>query len=349
MKAPSSKRGPAGNRTSPKRSSGATAEAKGTELLTDPATPGVLALLPHFHGVEHVGNGRWMVLCPVHGDRHRPNLSVDVQRRFGPAATLFMHCKRCGANGDDVLDALGLAEWRQAIYHRNNDAVLQRRLTHAAPLPTNEELDRWSEALWADAARLRYLAEERGLSERVIRRYRLGWNEEQSRYMLPVAGDDGKLANVRRYKPDAHPDEGKMIGLRGRGGQLYPAPPTASDAAPVLVTEGEWDALVARSHGLTAVCGTLGAATWRPAWSGALAGLSVAFIYDCDDAGREGAAAAAGAVLPIARRVRVVDLGLGAGEDLTDWFVTYGRSADDLLRLIASTSSLEREGGGGRG
>ncbi|MGI9121192.1 MAG: toprim domain-containing protein [Acidimicrobiales bacterium] len=253
----------------------------------------------------------------------------------------------CQANGDAVLAALGLSGSTQVVYHRRNDELIHRRPKHAAPLPTDEDLRRWSSALWADEARLRYLLDERGLSERVVRRFRLGWNERQGRYTLPVAGPDEKLANLRSYKPNAKAR--KMIPLRGRGGQLYPQPPRTSDAEPVLVTEGEWDALVARSHGLTAVSGTLGAATWQPAWSAALAGRSVAFVYDCDKAGRDGAAHAAESVRSLAMRVRVVDLGLGPGEDLSDWFNVYQRTRDDLLGLIAGTASLGRSGGGRHG
>jgi len=38
-----------------------------------------------------------------------------------------------------------------------------------------------------------------------------------------------------------------------------------------------------------------------------------------------------------AREAWAVDLGLEKGEDATDWFVKYGRSADDLRRLINSS------------
>ena len=32
--------------------------------------------------------------------------------------------------------------------------------------------------------------------------------------------------------------------------------------------------------------------------------------------------------------VRLTEAGLSDGEDVTDWFVKYGRTRDDLLRLI---------------
>ncbi len=288
-------------------------------------------------------------MCPLHED-HDPSLSLTVKPAdHGTMWGLFGRCTAgsCRASLPDVIRHFGLPLGR-VLYGGNDAYASEVHRTSAAPLPDLAELCGWTEALWADDARLRYLRDERGLSERVVRKYRIGWNEAQGRYMLPVADLDGKLANVRRYRPDAKPGEGKMVGLRGRGGQLYPLAPTPSDADPVLVAEGEWDALVARSHGLTAVCGTLGAATWRPAWSAALAGRSVAFVYDCDKAGRDGAAEAAAVVGRVAKFVRVVDLGLQPGEDLTDWFIKYERSRSDLLGLIAGTPSLGGVGGGGR-
>jgi hypothetical protein len=39
-----------------------------------------------------------------------------------------------------------------------------------------------------------------------------------------------------------------------------------------------------------------------------------------------------------------VDLGLADGEDITDWFVTYGRSVTELRDLISDARRFSRRG-----
>ncbi len=82
-----------------------------------------------------------------------------------------------------------------------------------------------------------------------------------------------------------------------------------------------------------ALTGTGGAST-VPADLEPLRDRSVYLVYDCDDAGREGARKMGAALEEVAKEVFVVDLGLGPGEDVTDWFVTHGRSEDELVELL---------------
>lgn len=340
MTNPSSRRGPDANRTSSKRRSDqAATAAQVTELLGDPATPGVLVALAALEGVrENRRPGSWVALCPVHGDGNTPNLCVDVTTNMHGLLAVQFRCVSCGANGDAVLASLGLSAHAQVIYHRGKDAFAYQRPKYAAPLPSVQQLNEWRSALRADEERWRYVTEVRGVATKTAHRFRLGWDAVRKRYTLPVTGKDGLLANVRLYNPDAEPPQGKMTHTTGHGAaRLYPAPPRSDTARGVVVTEGEWDALVARSHGLVAVSGTNGAGMWLPEWSAALAGRPVAFVYDCDEAGRTGAAKAAASVARFAESVRVVDLGLADKEDLTDWFVKHGKSERELRALIMAT------------
>jgi DNA primase len=288
-----------------------------------------------------------MALCPVHGDRNEPNLSIDVTKNWFDRLAVQFRCFRCGANGDAVLEALGLSEHSQVIYHRGKEEFAWQPPKYAASLPSWAQLDEWREALWASDEHWRFVVETRGVDPRIARRFRVGWDDSRKRFTLPVADEAGDLVNVRFYAPDPPADRGKTENLPGHGTppRLYPSPPP-SDATKVVVAEGEWDVLVARSHGLTAVCGTHGADTWLPEWSGALAGKHVRFVYDCDEAGRDGAAAAAESVRRFAKSVGIVDLGLGDKEDLSDWFVKYSRSLDELRPLLNAKGVA---GGGARG
>jgi hypothetical protein len=290
----------------------------------------------YLSGVEQHGRTEWKALCPVHEDRKVPNLCISVKKLYGvgPLASYFS-CKQCHANGDAVLVALGLSEHRQSIFHDGLDGF-NAPPERPHPLPSDDQIARCSDALFANSELLRYVTEARGVSEEVARDVGLGWHEGWECYLLPVRDETGDVVNVRCHRPDGKP---KMRNWKGHGDppRLYPAPPP-SDAKAVVVAEGEWDVLVARSNGLTAVCGTHGAGTWLAEWSAALAGKHVRFVYDCDDAGRAGAAKAAESVRRSAKSVGIVDLGLGDKEDLSDWFVKYGYSRDELRALLNDKS-----------
>ncbi|HWJ62104.1 MAG TPA: hypothetical protein VNS19_09035 [Acidimicrobiales bacterium] len=321
-----------------------------TDLLGDPATPGVLVALAALEGVrEQRRRGSWVALCPVHDDYTTPNLCIDVTNNcFGRLAVQF-RCVSCGANGEAVLAALGLSAHAQIIFHRGKEDFAQQRPKHVAPLPSAQQLDEWRSALQADEERWQYVTEVRGVAPKIAHQFRLGWDEADGRYTLPVWGEGGRLVNVRRYDPNSPEGHRKMINTNGYGkpARLYPYLPP-SGARRVYVTEGEWDALVARSNGLTAFSGTHGADTWLPEWSAALAGRPVVFLYDCDDRGREGAAKAAASVVAASTKsVRVVNLGLEEHGDVSDWFAS-GRTVDDLRVRINATPIAGAGQGGGR-
>lgn len=344
MTTPRKRRGPAGDRASSKQRSAqaATTAANGTDAQRGDTRPGVELLLEKLEGVNATSRNNWAALCPMHED-HEPSLTFTLKRADGPYWGLFGRCTggSCRASLPDVIRHLGLPVGR--VLYIGNEAYA-RPPQYVEPLPSLTQVDEWQRYLQSSESLWRYVTEDRGVAGRIAHQFRLGYDEGRECYTFPVAGEDGRLANLRRYRPGGKP---KMKNLPGhRADQLYPALPPASARA-VVVAEGEWDALVARSHGLTAVSGTAGAATWLPEWSVALAGRDVAFVYDCDEAGREGAAKAAADVARIAKSVRIVDLGLHEHGDVSDWFGS-GRTVEELRRLINATAVAGAKKGGGR-
>lgn len=196
--------------------------------------------------------------------------------------------------------------------------------------PSRAAVAGWHSRLRSDRAAMRYLREGRGLTGATIARHRLGYDGEA--IVLPVLRRR-RAVNVRRrfLAPDATP---KMRGLAGQRARLYPfAPP--DDAW--LLCEGEFDALVARQHGLPAVTSTAGT-HWASAWDRYLPGRRVAVVYDAG-AGSLGAAAERATKLREAGAedawaVALGSAGLRDGEDLTDWFVGHNRTAAELKALI---------------
>ena len=188
---PSSRRGPATNRTSSKqRSDQAATDSQVTDLLGDQATPGVhvaLALLD----VVISSHGHWEAHCPVPGHPDsKASLYIDVAPDWAGRLVTKFHCKGCGANGVDVLRALGLGDKQQIVFHRGTN-YYQQPPKPVLKLPSPERIRTWMNYLDRSPSLLSYLLEERGLSRRVIRRHHLGYDEGRDCYVLPVYSRGG--------------------------------------------------------------------------------------------------------------------------------------------------------------
>jgi hypothetical protein len=84
---------------------------------------GIARILGALDKVRQTGPGKWIARCPVHDDQS-PSLSI----KENDAGLVLMHCFGCGANGGEVMRALGLFEsnlFPAAIDGRKWDA--QRR------------------------------------------------------------------------------------------------------------------------------------------------------------------------------------------------------------------------------
>ena len=115
---------------------------------------------------------------------------------------------------------------------------------------------------------------------------------------------------------------------------VYPALPQG----PLILVAGEFDALVLLSHNLPGVTLTSGAATrWRKSWAWMVKGRRVVVIYDADPREQKQAASRAEELCwygADAWTVPLTEAGLHSGQDISDWFNTYGRSRKRLLDLI---------------
>jgi hypothetical protein len=201
------------------------------------------------------------------------------------------------------------------------------------PPPTEAAVDGWRAALLASPDALRYLLGERGLTVETVEQYELGYEHDRHAVTIPIRDEGGALVNLkrRRLDPAARP---KIVGL-ARPAVVYPLGVLADEPEAVVLCEGELDCLLLNQHGIPALTGTAGT-TWKGEWAVYLVGRRVAVMYDAGSyelATRR----AAGIVGAGAREAWPVDLtraGLDHGEDVGDWFVRYGRTADELRRFI---------------
>ena len=107
----------------------------------------------------------------------------------------------------------------------------------------------------------------------------------------------------------------------------------------IFVVEGEKDVLTLRKHGIPATCNPMGAGKWWPEFNTILANCDVVIIGDNDEPGRNHVALVASNLLPVAARVRVLDLaavwpGIGESDDVSDWFDHGGGTVEELWRWV---------------
>ena len=136
------------------------------------------------------------------------------------------------------------------------------------------------------------LAEARGISAEVLFDAEVGWDSQRRaqrsrRYCFPVRHVlTGALLETDYYGLKAKP---KMVHQSGGTTHFY-SPSGVDRSEPVFVCEGHIDALVARSHGISAAAVTGGADSLPPDDEfAAFKDAQVVICFDCDEAGRRGA------------------------------------------------------------
>jgi CHC2 zinc finger/Toprim-like len=255
--------------------------------------------------------------CPFHEDQN-PSFSVDIQKGW-------WKCYGCDAHGDapDLVMRLQSFTFPEAVRYLAGDQPPNRGPTRGpAPAPARQPAPEQPSgvplavalALVVDAERRLWTSEgeaaleqlrARGLEDEVIKAARLGftpgiaipkkdgsgtWNAKG--ITIPWFDRD-RLALVKIRQPSGRePKYGEAF--RDRPG-LYPAPASVRPGKPLVICEGEFDALLLAQELADFGAGvvTLGAASNHPA--GAVLDLMLSspvwwLALDADDAGDKSAA-----------------------------------------------------------
>lgn len=170
------------------------------------------------------------------------------------------------------------------------------------------------------------------------------------RVAIPIRDVLGRLINVRLYRPGG--GDMKIISWARTTGAaaLFPAQPLFSDKH-VLLCEGESDTICALSNGFNAITQTSKLKNWPEAHLAPFKGRDVFVAYDADQPGQKYAGFAVQALQKTANSIRTIQwpsfMGIddsGAypkdhGQDLTDFFVTHGKTTGDLQALLDAAAS----------
>lgn len=309
---------------------------------------------------EDKNRGELIGLCPIHQESNPSfsyNYKIDAYK-----------CLSCNADGDLIklwsevngygqkegiksfCEEFGIKSTKQytpptvaELSHEQIIEQMNRAWMKFPPLPADFvarlEKDRGWSKNWIETLDLRLE------TWRLSKKGELYQVKEPLKIAIPIRDNTDKLINIRLYHPGAKQYKIISFGKTTGKSALFPKKPFV-DVAPVLLCEGESDTVCAISHGFNAITQTSKLKNWPKEQQEPFRGRDVIIAYDADKPGQKYARFAAQALEKTAKSIRSVQwpafMGkdeTGAisddhGQDLTDFFVRHGKSAEDLQALI---------------
>ena len=203
-----------------------------------------------------------------------------------------------------------------------------------------EVAQRYAEAISPEA--LAYL-EGRGISELAAARYRLGTITDPIEGHQDYAGWisipyftalDHCVGFKFRRLGDGKPKYGAPIGQKSH---LYNVSAVVADSPRIVVTEGEFDAIIVNELGIPAV-GVPGVAAWKPFYEKLFHGFDVVYVVGDNDIKEDGTNPGAEFSRRVASEITNSQIvTLPAGMDVTDYYLANG--SDQLRSLVSGRSN----------
>jgi hypothetical protein len=252
-------------------------------------------------------NGQWVASCPVpshgkgNGDKN-PSLSVHIDDEGKP----LFHCHG-GCTQESVFQTIRDMQLLPELEERPDP------LANIKPLPKVEFQQEWQ---YQDEDRVTVFVKHRlrvGESGKTYRLYKV--DTDGKRY--PTLGD----ARIVPYKLP------ELLDAKTAGRIIY-------------LAEGEKAVDALMSLGVVATTAHSGAGHWPEAITEYFAGANVVILPDNDLSGWSYARKAAEAILPIAKAVKVVDLGLQEQGDDAYEFIEAGGGRAELAALVKAAPKI---------
>jgi len=163
---------------------------------------------------------------------------------------------------------------------------------------------------------------KRGISQNIIEDANLMY--DLNRISIPVYNKNKDLLFYKYRKDPNNTDESVPKYMYDRGAQstLYNTHTIVDKSAPVIITEGELDALCLSSHGVQAITSTGGCGSFKEEWAHELDGLDIYICYDRDGPGAMGMLKTQ-SMLPNAKCIFLPEFD---GKDITDFMLQSDRT-----------------------
>ena len=236
------------------------------------------------------------------------------------------HCKACGAGHSELT-------FMQAVL--GCDFILAKKLQRC--FDNSENVFEWEKNTEVSDAG-RNLIHSYGITDAVIQELHIKTTGANS-IQFPVFMFN-HLVDIRKYNPGGKP---KVVSRAScPTGLIVPFDVwrSTSKTRVTLLCAGEKDMAVARSHGFNAITVTGGEQTVVKLLK-EFKDRPVVIVYDNDGAGMAGAIRMANALYGIASSVKICvafhEVCKENKEDITDFFVKYGKTREDLIAYIEQT------------
>lgn len=270
--------------------------------------------------------------CPFHHPDNNPSLSINLK-------TGLWHCFGCDAKGDVFKFYMDLYKvtFLQALHAiaKDLDIPIESKST-SLPLDVNAP-QKCHDTLMSSPEFLESFKKKRGYTNKTIEKHKFGYSKERPvGFTIPIDDKDGKLVILKtRLLTDSPP---KYLIAGGKAEVLYNhAEMLSKSDSPVMFVEGEFDVALLGQYGFLAVSSITGAQTFRKEWLIYFKGRTVIIILDADKAGRTAAQKIARMLLPVAKEVKIINLSLTRGNDVTDYFVSNTGTKEELEKIIKET------------
>jgi hypothetical protein len=252
-------------------------------------------------------NGQWVASCPVpshgkgNGDKN-PSLSVHIDDEGKP----LFHCHG-GCTQESVFQTIRDMQLLPELEERPDP------LANIKPLPKVEFQQEWQ---YQDEDRVTVFVKHRLRVGDVGKTYRL-YKVDTDGKRYPTLGD----ARIVPYKLP------ELLDAKTAGRIIY-------------LAEGEKAVDALMSLGVVATTAHSGAGHWPEAITEYFAGANVVILPDNDLSGWSYARKAAEAILPIAKALKVVDLGLQEQGDDAYEFIEAGGGRAELAALVKAAPRI---------
>jgi hypothetical protein len=296
-------------------------------------------LAPYIAGDTVRDNGDVDAHCPL------PSHPGGVDGRRSAVFNFDEGVYYCNAEGiggtlEDLLDIQ--ADWTEPPRDNVRRVVRSKSAPAAAKdLPSEDDVKRWRAVLAGDPVLSDDLKNARGLWTKTLDLYEIGWDPKERAYTIPVRDVSGLLVNVRWYqiRPTAH--RRKIWGVPGHNQpQLFPlrVMEKARRDGYVIISEGEWDAVICNQYNFRTLTKTNGAKVWRIEWNKLFEGLKVYVACDMDRDGQLASRKIARSLSQSGVEVYIVRLPYPVtekhGKDLTDWWLEHDADKHGFQRLL---------------
>lgn len=284
------------------------------------------------------------VICPFHKKRvgkedTQASLSISLVENG------VFHCFGCEIKGA-LIDF-----WRYYYSIENKEEATRAiqkefELTDTPSQDINTEyIENAHQTLISSPKILQYLKEVRGITLHTVTEFKLGWDYKLGRVTIPIYDENNNILNIRKWKPKEQRKarEGKVIGITGFNlPHIFPVK-TLVDNQEIILCEGELDCLLLIQNEFSAITITGAAGVFKEQWTRYFHNKDIVIIFDSDEAGKKAAIKVRNILYEVVKSIKIIDLNLQDGEDVTDYYIKYNKSSENLKKLIIETEPFFRK------